>query len=103
AILIGIGLSAAAGFRVFTPLLITAIAEKASFITLAESFSWIGSTPAIIAFAVATVLEIISLYIPYFDTLMKNLSGPVAAIAGILLTASFIQDIDPLFKWSLAI
>src|SRR5690625_4583205 len=103
AILIGIGLSAAAGFRVFTPLLITSIAEKVSLITLSEGFAWIGSTPALIAFAVATLLEIVSLYIPYFDTIMKNLSGPVATIAGIILTASFIQDIDPLFKWSLAI
>jgi len=38
AILIGIGLSATVGFRIFTPLLITSIAEKASLITLADGF-----------------------------------------------------------------
>lgn len=103
AILIGIGLSAAVGFRVFTPLLITSIAEKAEMVTLAESFSWIGSTPALIAFAVATLLEISSSYIPIVDQVMKMIASPAAVIAGILLTASFIGAMDPFLKWSIAI
>lgn len=103
AILIGIGLSAAVGFRVFTPLLITGIAERASFITMSDNFAWISSTPALIAFAVAVVLEIISLYISIFDTFMKALAAPAAIIAGTILTASFIHDMNPLLTWSLAI
>lgn len=103
AILIGIGLSATVGFRIFTPLLITSIAEKASLITLADGFDWIGSTPALIAFFVATLLEIGANYIPVVDSLLKTLSTPVATIAGILLTASFIGDMDPFFTWGIAI
>lgn len=103
AILIGVGLSAAVGFRIFTPLLITSIAEKASMVTLAEGFSWIGSTPALVAFLVATLLEIASSYIPVVDQMLKMLATPVAIIAGILLTASFIGDMDPLLTWSIAI
>jgi len=103
ALFIGIGLSATVGFRVFTPLLITSIAEKASMVTLAEGFSWIGSTPALIAFLVATILEIASAYIPFVDQLLKTLATPIAIIAGVLLTASFIGNMDPLLTWSIAI
>lgn len=103
AVLIGIGLSATVGFRIFMPLLITSIAEKASMITLAEGFSWLGSTPALIAFLVATILEIGGSYIPFIDQLLKTLATPIAIIAGILLTASFIGDMDPLLTWSIAI
>lgn len=103
AILIGIGLSAAVGFRVFTPLLITSIAEKASMVTLAEGFNWIGSTPALVAFLVATLLEIGGSYIPIIDQMLKMLATPVAIIAGILLTASFIGNMEPLLTWSIAI
>jgi|SRR5699024_1613072 len=103
AILIGVGLSAAVGFRVFTPLLITSIAEKTSMVTLAEGFTWIGSTPALVAFLVATILEIGGSYIPIVDQLLKMLATPVAIIAGILLTASFIGDMEPLLTWSIAI
>src|SRR5690625_5260887 len=103
ALFIGIGLSATVGFRVFTPLLITSIAEKASMMTLAVGFSWIGSTPALIAFLVATILEIASSYIPFVDQLLKTLATPIAIIAGVLLTASFIGNMDPLLTWSIAI
>lgn len=103
AILIGIGLSAAVGFRVFTPLLVTSIAEKASMVQLAEGFSWIGSTPALIAFAVATILEVGTYYIPIVDQIMKVIASPIAVIAGILLTASFIGEMSPFLTWSIAI
>jgi len=103
AILIGVGLSAAVGFRVFTPLLITSIAEKADMVQLAEGFSWIGTTPALVAFLVATILEITSSYIPFVDQVMKVLATPVAIVAGILLTASFIGEMEPLLTWSISI
>lgn len=103
AILIGVGLSAAVGFRVFTPLLITSIAEKAEMVQLAEGFSWIGTTPALVAFLVATILEVSSSYIPFVDQILKVLATPVAIVAGILLTASFIGDMEPLLTWSISI
>src|SRR5690606_13313423 len=64
---------------------------------------WIGSTPALIAFALATLLEISSSYIPIVDQVMKMVASPAALIAGILLTASFIGAMDPFLKWSIAI
>ncbi|WP_033543334.1 DUF4126 domain-containing protein [Planococcus sp. CAU13] len=103
AICIGLALSATVGFRIFTPLLITGIFVRADWITLSEGFSWIGSTPALIAFGTATLFEIAVNYIPAVGSFMKVLATPLAAIAGILLTASFIGDMNSLLEWSIAI
>lgn len=103
AILIGIGLAASAGFRVFTPMLVTSIAAKLEWVSLASSFEWVSSTPALVAFIVATGIEVVGMYVPVVDNAMKTLGTPVAAIAGVLLTASFIGDMDPLFSWSISI
>lgn len=103
AICIGLALSATVGFRIFTPLLITGIFERADWITLTEGFNWIGSTPALIAFGAATLFEVAVNYIPAVGSFMKVIATPIAAIAGILLTASFIGDMSPLLEWSIAI
>ncbi|KOF09148.1 hypothetical protein AC739_16205 [Planococcus glaciei] len=103
AICIGLALSATVGFRIFTPLLITGIFERVDWITVTEGFSWLGSTPALVAFGAATVFEIAVNYIPAVGSIMKVIATPIAAIAGILLTASFIGDMNPLLEWSIAI
>jgi len=103
AICIGLALSATVGFRIFTPLLITGIFTRVDWITLSEGFDWIGSTPALLAFGVATLIEVAVNYIPAIGSFMKVLATPLAAIAGILLTASFIGDMNPLLEWSVAI
>jgi hypothetical protein len=104
-ILIGIGLSAACGFRVFVPLLIMSLASRASVghLELGPSFAWVGSTPALIAFAVATVLEIAGYYIPWVDNLLDAAATPTAIVAGILVTASAAGDMSSFLRWSLAI
>src|SRR5437870_2635192 len=102
-ICLGIGLSAACGFRVFVPLLCLSVAALSGHVQLANGFAWIGSYPALIAFAVATGLEIAAYYIPYVDNLMDALAIPAATVAGILLTASTVTGMDPMLKWTLAI
>jgi Domain of unknown function (DUF4126) len=104
-LLIGLGLSAACGFRVFVPLLIMSLASRASVghLELSPSFSWIGSTPALIAFAAATVLEIAGYYIPWVDNLLDAAATPTAIVAGILVMASAAGDMSPFLRWSLAI
>jgi hypothetical protein len=104
-ICIGIGLSAACGFRVFVPLLCLSIAAHfgADHVHLAKSFAWIGSYPAMIAFAVATVVEIIAYYVPWLDNALDSAAVPVATIAGIFVTASVVADIDPFWRWTMAV
>lgn len=103
AIMVGIGLSAACGFRVFMPLTGLSIASLSGHLTLSPEFAWIGTWTALIAFATASILEIAAYYIPWLDNLMDSLMTPAAVIAGIMVTASVVTDMSPFLKWSLAI
>ncbi|MDP3386219.1 MAG: DUF4126 domain-containing protein [Eubacteriales bacterium] len=102
-ILIGVGLAATCGFRVFVPLLVMGVANKVGYLELSEGFSWIGSYPAMIIFCIATIVEIIAYFIPYVDNLLNAISIPISAVAGIVVTAAVITDISPILQWTLAI
>lgn len=102
-ILMGIGLSAASGFRIFIPFLVVSIASLTGNLTLADSFSWIGTVPALITFGVATIFEITGYYIPWVDNLLDTIASPTAVIAGVILMAAVVTDISPLIRWTLAI
>lgn len=102
-VVLGFSLSAAAGFRVFVPFLVISVATKAGMVQLSDGFSWIGSTPALILFCVATIIELLAYYVPYIDNLLDVLAVPLAIIAGSILMATFITDMSPMLKWTLAI
>jgi hypothetical protein len=102
-IFLGIGLSAACGFRVFIPLLIVSIASLSGHMTLSHGFQWIGTNPALLVFASAAIIEVIAYYIPWLDNLLDALAGPAAVAAGTLVSASSFIHMDPLMKWTLAI
>jgi len=101
-LLIGIGLSAACGFRVFVPLLVVSIASHSGHLHLAHGFAWMGSNAALIAFAVATAAEIAGYYVPWVDNFLDTIASPAAVIAGTLVTASLVADMSPFLKWTLA-
>jgi hypothetical protein len=103
AICLGIGLAAACGFRIFVPMLVVSFAAKADWVMLSDGFDWIGTWPAVIAFAIATGLEIGAYYFPWLDNLMDAAATPAATIAGVLVSAAFIADMHPLLTWSVAI
>jgi len=102
-LLVGIGLSAACGFRIFVPLLVMSIAVKAGHLEMVSAFQWVGSDTALIAFAVATCLEIAAYYIPWFDHLMDTIATPTAIVAGTIVTASMVGGMSPFLKWTLAV
>ena len=102
-IALGIGLSAACGFRVFVPLLIMSIAAYSGQITLSAGFEWIGTLPALIAFGTATVLEILAYYIPWLDHVLDAIATPAAVVAGVIASASVFADVSPLLRWTLAL
>ena len=103
AVITGIGLSAACGFRVFVPLLALNLASMYGYIQLAQGFEWIGGYYATIAFASATIFEIIAYYVPWLDNIMDAIASPVSIIAGTIATASVIIDMPPSVKWMVAI
>lgn len=102
-IVIGISLAAACGFRIFVPLLVMSIAAQVGHLTLAPELDWIGTQPALATFAVATALEIGGYYIPWVDNLLDSIATPTAVVAGTIMMGAVVTDMDPLFKWALAL
>jgi hypothetical protein len=99
---LGIGLSAACGFRVFVPMLMISIASLSGHLQLAHGFEWIGTYPALLSFSVATCFEIAGYYVPWIDHLLDTVATPAAIVAGTVATASVATDMSPLLKWTLA-
>jgi hypothetical protein len=102
-ICVGIGLSAACGFRVFVPLLVMSIASLSGHMTLAHGFAWIGTYPALVSLSVATCIEIAGYYVPWLDHLLDTLATPASIVAGTIVTASAVGDMSPFLKWTLAV
>lgn len=102
-VLIGIGLAAACGFRVFVPLLLLSVFSHTGYMTPSEDFVWVGTVPALVCFSVATLLEVGAYYIPWLDNLFDSIATPLAAIAGIFTSLAVISDLDPMLKWSTAV
>lgn len=100
---VGVALSAACGFRVFIPMLCLSVAAKLEWVGFDEGFAWIGSWPALIAFALATVLETGAFYVPWLDNALDAVKAPAAMLAGTIATAGFLTEVDPLLQWSCAI
>ena len=71
-VIVGVGLAASCGFRVFVPMLVMSVAVKAGQLELSDGWSWVGSWPAIISFSVATLIEIVGFYIPWLDNLLDT-------------------------------
>jgi hypothetical protein len=102
-VLIGVGLSAACGFRVFMPLLVMSIAAFSGHLTLSPGFQWIATYPALLAFAIATASEIAGYYIPWVDHFLDIIATPAAVVAGIIAVASTVTGMSPFLRWALAI
>jgi len=99
AVAIGIGLAASCGFRVFVPLLVAGIAERAGVLPLNEGFQWLATWPAIFCFGTATVFEILAYYIPVIDNLLDTITTPLAVGAGTILFTSVLPVEDEFLKW----
>jgi hypothetical protein len=102
-IALGVGLAAAVGFRVFLPLLVVSIAAYTGRLELSESFSWLGTLPAMVMLGVATLAEVLAYYIPAIDNLLDTITTPTAIIAGTLVSAAVMTDLPPIVKWTTAI
>lgn len=102
-LLVGIGLAAATGFRVFLPIFFLSLGSYLGWIPLDQSYAWIGGLPAVIATGLATVVEILAYYIPFIDNILDSITVPLATIAGSLLFASQFTEVSNWIQWSLAI
>ena len=98
ALLVGIGLSAACGFRVFVPMLVVSAAAWGGWMPLAPGFEWLGTLPPLIAFAGASAVGVAAYYVPLVDNALDTVDGPIAMVAGTVLMASVITDVNPFLK-----
>ncbi len=102
-IAVGVGLSAACGFRVFVPLLMMSGASMLGYLELAEQFAWMGTMPALIGFGTATGVEVLAYYVPWLDNALDAIASPAAVGAGVLASASVLGDLPPFAQWTLAV
>ena len=105
-ICLGLGLAAAAGFRLFVPALLIGLGIRfgPEGLSSLESFpAWVGSTPALIALGAATSFEVGAYYFPWLDNVLDTIMSPLAVLAGILLFAGATTEMPPMWRWSLAI
>jgi hypothetical protein len=94
AVVCGIGLSAACGFRVFVPLLATSIGLHLKILNVGTGFSWLGSDWALVCFGVATAFEIAAYYVPWLDHALDTVATPAAVVAGAVLTMAQLQGVS---------
>ncbi|WP_309380493.1 DUF4126 domain-containing protein [Cerasicoccus frondis] len=114
AVLIGVCLAAACGFRVFVPLFVASLAANTGVDALGgfsiremlgPDFQWLGNTPVTITLGVATGVEIVSYYVPWLDNALDSIATPAAVAAGTLLTGALMPEAfgDGSFKWFAAL
>ena len=102
-VVLGIGLAAATGFRVFLPLLVVGGAAYTGHLSLGEGFAWLGTPAALIMLGTAAVAEVVAYYIPGVDNLLDTLATPGAFIAGTVVSAAVMTDLPPMVKWTAAV
>jgi hypothetical protein len=102
-IMLGVGLAAATGFRVFLPMLIVSGAAYTGHLPLGESFAWLGTPAALTMLGAAALAEILAYYIPGVDNLLDTLATPAAFVAGTVVSAAVMTDLPPMVKWTAAL
>jgi Domain of unknown function (DUF4126) len=102
-VVLGIGLAAATGFRVFLPLLIMSGAAYTGHLSLDDSFAWLGTPSALTMLSVAALAEILAYYVPGVDNLLDSLATPAAFVAGTVVSAAVMTDLPPMLKWTAAV
>ncbi|WP_288497536.1 DUF4126 domain-containing protein [uncultured Acinetobacter sp.] len=101
---IGVGLSAACGFRVFVPLLVMSIASLMGWFEPMKGFEWLAIPSVCVGLAVATVCEIGAYYIPWVDNALDTIATPAAMVAGTLTTMAVSSgEMSQFASWAAAI
>jgi hypothetical protein len=102
-IILGVGLAAATGFRVFLPMLIVSGASYTGHLSLGDSFAWLGTPAALTMLGAAALAEIFAYYVPGIDNLLDVLATPAAFVAGTVVSAAVMTDLPPMVKWTAAV
>lgn len=101
---IGVGLSAACGFRVFVPLLAMSIATLMGWYQPAQGFEWLAIPSVCMALGFATICEIAAYYVPWVDNLLDTIATPAAVVAGTVTTMAVSSgEMSQFATWAAAL
>ena len=116
AILTGIGLAAACGFRVFVPLFLVSLSlntgiemplglDMALGALLGEDMQWLGNPLVTTGLGAATLVEVGGFYVPWLDNVLDLIATPAALAAGTFMSGAFMPELmgDGALKWSAAL
>jgi hypothetical protein len=102
ALMAGITLSAAAGLRVFLPVLALGLAARFGLLEVGEEFVWLASDPVLLVVGIAAVLEVGAYFIPLIDNLLDTLATPAAIGGGTVIVAALLPEMHGVLQWSTA-
>ncbi len=101
---IGIGLSAACGFRIFVPLLVMSAACNLGWFVPIQGFGWLALPSVCLTLAVATLCEITAYYIPWVDNVLDTIATPAAVLAGTVSTMAVSNgEMSQFVGWATAL
>ncbi len=116
ALLTGVGLAAACGFRVFVPLFLVSLSMNAGVempwgldsavqTLVGDDMPWLGQPMVTLGLGVATLVEIGGFYVPWVDNLLDTLATPAALAAGTFISGAFMPEVlgDGATKWAAAV
>jgi O-antigen ligase len=101
--LVGIGLAAAVGLRIFIPILVVSIFAYTGNLTLSTYFTWIGYLPILILLIILSIIEVIAYYVVWLDNYLDAIEHPLSIISGIIIIGAVITEFNPYLKWLLAL
>lgn len=96
-IALGASLASCAGLRAFFPLFLVGFASRLGHLPLNESFTWLASTPALITFGSASVLELLADKLPALDHALDTIGTVVRPVAGVVAASCILYKMPPLY------
>jgi uncharacterized membrane protein len=101
----GVCLAACCGLRAFLPLFVLGSATRLGLgemligapLPLNEAYTWLGSTPALVVFGAAVVVEVLADKVPAVDHLLDLVQTGVRPLAGAVALAASTDALDPLY------
>ncbi|HLX24077.1 MAG TPA: DUF4126 domain-containing protein [Usitatibacter sp.] len=91
----GFALAACVGLRTFLPLLAAGVLARLGYVSLGDHFQWMAATPALVVFGSAAAFEILADKVPWLDHALHAAETFVKPVAGTLIAASVLTELDP--------
>jgi hypothetical protein len=100
----GCGVVDDSGLARWLPLLATGLLARFDVVTVGEHFAFLSSTPSLVLFCIATILEVTTDKVPALDHALDVFSTLLRPVAGTVLSAAVMWQVnDPLIALGLGL